>query len=57
MEVKRSVYKGITQCLNEAIGYQQGKIISPKTVKAWGNDRNKPKGASHHLLEIVGYDQ
>jgi len=27
--------------------------ISPKTVEAWENGRNKPEGASRRLLEIV----
>jgi putative transcriptional regulator len=27
--------------------------VSPKTVEAWENGRNKPEGASRRLLEIV----
>ncbi|GHV89716.1 hypothetical protein AGMMS50268_02190 [Spirochaetia bacterium] len=27
--------------------------VSPKTVEAWEDGRNKPEGASHRLLEIV----
>ena len=90
-----SVYESIMQGLNEAVGYQQGKItarktkitikpvdsfnnidikrirqrtglsqvmfagslgISPKTIEAWENGRNKPEGASRRLLEIVRDD-
>ena len=90
-----SVYKSIMQGLNEAVDYQQGKIlarktsltikpvanysnddikrirqktglsqvmfagslgVSPKTVEAWENGRNKPEGASRRLLEIVRED-
>ena len=27
--------------------------VSPKTVEAWENGRNKPEGASRRLLEVV----
>jgi putative transcriptional regulator len=27
--------------------------VSPKTVEAWENGRNKPEEASHRLIEIV----
>jgi putative transcriptional regulator len=27
--------------------------VSPKTVEAWENGRNKPEGASRRLLELV----
>jgi putative transcriptional regulator len=27
--------------------------VSPKTVEAWENGRNRPEGASRRLLEIV----
>jgi putative transcriptional regulator len=30
--------------------------VSPKTVEAWENGRNKPEGASRRLLEIVRDD-
>ena len=30
--------------------------VSPKTVEAWENGRNKPEGASRRLLEIVRED-
>ena len=30
--------------------------VSPKTVEAWENGRNKPDGASRRLLEIVRDD-
>ena len=30
--------------------------VSPKTVEAWENGRNKPEGASRRLLEIVHDD-
>jgi len=30
--------------------------VSPKTVEAWENGRNKPEGASRRLLEIVWND-
>jgi putative transcriptional regulator len=30
--------------------------VSPKTVEAWENGRNKPEGASRRLLEIVQDD-
>jgi len=30
--------------------------ISPKTIEAWENGRNKPEGASRRLLEIVRDD-
>jgi len=30
--------------------------VSPKTVTAWENGRNKPEGASRRLLEIVRDD-
>jgi putative transcriptional regulator len=30
--------------------------VSPKTVEAWENGRNKPEGASRRLLEIVSDD-
>ena len=30
--------------------------VSPKTVEAWENDRNKPEGSSRRLLEIVRDD-
>ncbi|MCL2721355.1 MAG: helix-turn-helix domain-containing protein [Treponema sp.] len=30
--------------------------VSPKTVEAWENGRNKPDGASSRLLEIVRDD-
>jgi putative transcriptional regulator len=30
--------------------------VSPKTVEAWENGRNKPDGASRRLLEIVQND-
>ena len=30
--------------------------ISPQTVEAWENGRNKPEGASRRLLEIVRDD-
>jgi len=30
--------------------------VSPKTVEAWENGRNKPDGASRRLLEIVQDD-
>ena len=30
--------------------------VSPKTVEAWENGRNKPDGASRRLLEVVRYD-
>jgi putative transcriptional regulator len=30
--------------------------ISPKTVEAWENGRNKPEGASRRLLELVSDD-
>ena len=30
--------------------------VSPKTVEAWENGRNKPYGASRRLLEIVKDD-
>jgi putative transcriptional regulator len=30
--------------------------VSPKTVEAWENGRNKPEGASRRLLELVRDD-
>jgi putative transcriptional regulator len=30
--------------------------VSPKTVEAWENGRNKPEGSSRRLLEIVRDD-
>jgi len=30
--------------------------VSPKTVEAWENSRNKPEGASRRLLELVRDD-
>jgi len=30
--------------------------VSPKTVEAWENGRNRPEGASRRLLEIVRDD-
>jgi putative transcriptional regulator len=27
--------------------------VSPKTVEAWENGRNKPEGASRRLLELI----
>jgi len=30
--------------------------VSPKTVEAWENGRNKPEGASRRLLEIIRDD-
>ena len=30
--------------------------VSPKTVEAWENGRNKPEGASRRLLEVVRDD-
>jgi putative transcriptional regulator len=30
--------------------------VSPKTIEAWENGRNKPEGASRRLLEIVRDD-
>ena len=30
--------------------------VSPKTVEAWENGRNKPEGASRRLLEVVSDD-
>ena len=30
--------------------------VSPKTVEAWENGRNKPDGASRRLLEVVRDD-
>jgi putative transcriptional regulator len=30
--------------------------VSPKTVEAWENGRNKPEGTSRRLLEIVRDD-
>jgi putative transcriptional regulator len=30
--------------------------VSPKSVEAWGNRRNKPEVASRRLLEIVRDD-
>ncbi|MCL2066793.1 MAG: helix-turn-helix domain-containing protein [Treponema sp.] len=30
--------------------------VSPKTVEAWENGRNKPEGASRRLLEVVRND-
>jgi putative transcriptional regulator len=30
--------------------------VSHKIVEAWENSRNKPKGTSRRLLEIVHYD-
>jgi putative transcriptional regulator len=30
--------------------------VSPKTVEAWENGRNKPAGASRRLLEVVRDD-
>jgi len=30
--------------------------VSPKTVEAWENGRNKPEGASRRLLEVVQGD-
>jgi putative transcriptional regulator len=30
--------------------------VSPKTVEAWENGRNKPEGASRRLLEVVHDD-
>ena len=30
--------------------------VSPKTIEAWENGRNKPEGASRRLLEVVRDD-
>jgi len=30
--------------------------VSPKTVEAWENGRNKPEGASRRLLEVIRDD-
>jgi putative transcriptional regulator len=30
--------------------------VSPKTVEAWENGRNKPEGASRRMLEVVRDD-
>jgi putative transcriptional regulator len=30
--------------------------VSPKTIEAWENGRNKPEGASRRLLELVRDD-
>ena len=30
--------------------------VSPKTVEAWENGRNKPEGASRRLLELIRDD-
>jgi len=30
--------------------------VSPKTVEAWENGRNKPEGSSRRLLEVVRND-
>ena len=42
---------GLSQVL---FAYSLG--VSPKTVEAWENGRNKPEGASRRLLEIVRDD-
>ena len=49
------------KCIRQKTGFSQvmfaGSMgVSPKTVEAWENGRNKPEGASRRLLEVVRDD-
>jgi len=51
-EIKRIRQKtGLSQVV-----FSSSLGVSPKTVKAWENGRNKPEGASRRLLEVVRDD-
>jgi putative transcriptional regulator len=51
-EIKRIRQKtGLSQVI-----FASSLGVSPKTVEAWENGRNKPEGASRRLLEVVRDD-
>jgi putative transcriptional regulator len=51
-EIKRIRQKtGLSQVI-----FASSLGVSPKTVEAWENGRNKPDGASRRLLEVVRDD-
>jgi putative transcriptional regulator len=51
-EIKRIRQKtGMSQVM-----FASSMGVSPQTVEAWENGRNKPEGASRRLLEVVRDD-
>ena len=64
MNVYESIMQGLTEDIKrirQKTGLSQvifaGSLgVSPKTVEAWENGRNKPEGDSRRLLEVIRDD-